>query len=455
MRRKIYEKLLEWKTRDDGRSALLIDGARRVGKSWVAEEFAKAEYKSYVLIDFSKATKEVKSVFEDDLENLDTLFLKLSTRYGVKLYERQTLFIFDEVQRFPRAREAIKALVADRRYDYLETGSLVSIDENVEDIVIPSEEERIKMHPMDFEEFLWAKGDELTMDYVRDRFSKGEAMGALMHKKCMQLFREYLVVGGMPQAVAEFLRTNDLMAVDRVKRKILKLYREDIRKHAGRYALKTTLVWDGVPGMLSKHEKKFRLSTLERSARMREYEDSFMWLREAMICNVAYNATEPNVGLGISAEHSTLKCYAADTGLLVSQAFSERQVIAEQVHSRILFDALEFNRGMLVENAVAQMLRAAGHESLYFYSRPRASGDSSRQMEIDFLLAKAQLSRRRNVIAVEVKGGRKYDHSSLDKFRGRFKQFIGAAYVLYSKDMRTKDGVTYLPLYMAPLVAGS
>ena len=244
------------------------------------------------------------------------------------------------------------------------------------------------------------------------------------------------------------------MSVDRVKRQIIKLYREDIQKHAGRYALKTTLVWDGVPGMLSKHEKKFRLSSLEKTARMREYEDAFMWLKEAMVCNVVYNSTEPNVGLGISAEHSTLKCYVADTGLLVSLAFSERRLVAEQVHSRILFDALEFNKGMLVENVVAQMLRAAGHESLYFYSRPRANDGSSRQMEIDFLLVKAQLSRRHNVVAVEVKGGRKYDHSSLDKFTGKFRQFIGSAYVLHSKDVQEKDGIVYLPLYMAPLVAG-
>ena len=454
MKRKIYNQLVEWKRRDDGRSALLIDGARRVGKSWITEEFAKSEYRSYVLIDFSKAPKEVKAVFEDDLENLDTFFLKLSTRYGVRLHERETLFIFDEVQCFPRAREAIKTLVADHRYDYLETGSLVSIDENVEGIVIPSEEERIKMFPMDFEEFLWAKGDELTMDYIRDRFARGEAMGPLRHKKCMQLFREYLVVGGMPQAVSEFLRTNDLMAVDRVKRQIIKLYREDIRKHAGKYALKTMMVWDGVPGMLSKHEKKFRLSSLGKSARMREYEDAFLWLKEAMICNVAYNTTEPNVGLGINAESSTLKCYVADTGLLISMAFAERQIIAEQVHSRILFDALEFNKGMVVENVVAQMLRSAGHESLYFYSRPKADGDSVRQMEIDFLLAQARITRRHNVVAVEVKGGRKYDHSSLDKFMRKFKQAVGKAYVLYSKDVQVKEGLTYLPLYMAPLVAG-
>jgi len=454
MRRKIYKVLVEWKRRESGRSALLIDGARRVGKSWVAEEFARNEYKSYVLIDFSKAPKEVKSVFEDDLENLDTLFLKLSTRYGVKLYERETLFIFDEVQRFPRAREAIKALVADRRFDYLETGSLVSIGENVDDIVIPSEEERVKMYPMDFEEFLWAKGDELTMGYVRSQFEKGEPMGALMHKKCMQAFREYLVVGGMPQAVAEFLRTNDLMAVDRMKRKIIKLYREDIQKHAGKYALKTMLVWDGTPGMLSKHEKKFKLGSLEKNARMREYEDAFLWLKEAMICNIAYNSTEPNVGLGINAEYSTLKCYVADTGLLVSMAFAERQIIAEQVHSRILFDALEFNKGMLVENVVAQMLRAAGHENLYFYSRPKAKDDASQQMEVDFLLAKARLSRRHNVVTVEVKSSRKYDHTSLDKFQRKFKSFLGPVYVLHSKDVQVKDGVTYLPLYMAPLLAG-
>ena len=454
MKRKIYDQMVEWKRRDDGRSALLIDGARRVGKSWIAEEFAKSEYKSYVLIDFSKVSKEVKKAFEDDLENLDTLFLKLSTRYGVRLYERQTLFIFDEVQRFPRAREAIKTLVADHRYDYLETGSLVSIDENVESIVIPSEEERIKMFPMDFEEFLWAKGDEMSMDYIRDRFSQGAPMGQLMHKKCLQLFREYLVVGGMPQAVSEFLRTNDLMAVDRVKRKIIKLYREDIQKHAGKYALKTMQVWDGVPAMLSKHEKKFRLSSLGKNARMREYEDAFLWLEEAMICNLAYNSTEPNVGLGINAEYSTLKCYAADTGLMISMAFSERQLIAEQVHSRILFDALEFNKGMVVENLVAQMLRSAGHERLYFYSRPKIEGNCDTQMEIDFLLAKSKLTRRHNIVAVEVKSGRKYDHTSLDKFLKKFKSSIGKVYVLHSKDMQKKDGITYLPLYMASLVAG-
>ena len=453
MRRKIYNQLVDWKRRAEGRTALLIDGARRVGKSWIAEEFAKAEYKSHVLIDFSRVPREVKDAFEDDLENLDTLFLKLSARYGVRLYERQTLFIFDEVQRFPRAREAIKALVEDRRYDYLETGSLVSIDENVEEIVIPSEEERVKMYPMDFEEFLWAKGDEISMDYIRDRFAKGEAMGVLMHKKCLQAFREYLVVGGMPQAVVEFIRTNDLMSVDRVKRQIIKLYREDIQKHAGKYSLKTMLLWDGIPAMLSKHEKKFQLGSLEKNARMREYEDAFMWLKEAMVCNIAYNTTEPNIGLGISAEHSTLKCYAADTGLLVSMSFSERQIIAEQVHSRILFDALEFNRGMLVENVVAQMLRAAGHEKLYFYSRPKTNDDCSRKMEIDFLLAKTHVSRRHNIIAVEVKGSRRYDHSSLDKFIGRFKQMIGQAFVLHTKDVQERNGISYLPLYMAPFLA--
>ena len=453
MRRKIYDKLVEWKHRDDGRSALLIDGARRVGKSYIAEEFAKAEYKSYVLIDFSKASKGVKALFDDYLEDLDTFFLRLSENYGVRLHVRNTLFIFDEVQCFPRAREAIKTLVADHRYDYLETGSLVSIDENVEDIVIPSEEERLKMYPMDFEEFLWAKGDNLTMDFIRAHFDKKEPMGELLHRKCMVRFREYLIVGGM-QAVAEFVGTNDLSAVDRTKRRILKLYREDIRKHAGRYALKTTLVWDGIPGMLSKHEKKFRISSLVKNGRMREYEDAFVWLKESMVCNVAYNSTEPNIGLGINAEQSTLKCYMADTGLLVSAAFSERQLIAEQIHKRILFDALEFNKGMIVENVVAQMLRSAGHDELYFYSRPANGGDRSSQMEIDFLLAKSVLTRRHNIVTVEVKGGRKYDHSSLDKFKEKFRHWIFESYVLHSKDVETKNGTTYLPLYMAPLCAG-
>lgn len=446
MKRKIYDRLLEWKKNEAPKAALLIDGARRVGKSWIAEEFAKREYRSYVLIDFAKAPKEVKSLFEKYQERLDVLFLRLSEYYGVRLHERETLFVFDEVQMCPKARESIKHLVADGRYDYLETGSLVSIDENVRDIVIPSEEIRVKMFPMDFEEFLWAKGDETTTGSVKEHFDRLEPLGRLFHGKTMDSFREYAIVGGMPQAVAEFVGSADLGKVDAVKRRILKLYREDIRKHAGRYALKTELVFDSLAAQLSRHEKKFRLSALGGEARMREYEDAFMWLKEAMVVNAAFRSTEPNIGLSLNAEHATLKCYVADTGLLVSMAFNERQLLAEQIHKRLLFDDLELNKGMIVENVVAQMLAASDHE-LFFYS---TTGDSrADRMEIDFLVPAASIGRNHNIRPLEVKSSRRYAHASLDRFVAKYGRYLTTPVVLHSKDVAQRNGVLHLPLYMA------
>ena len=446
MKRKIYDRLLEWKKNEAPKAALLIDGARRVGKSWIAEEFAKREYRSYVLIDFAKAPKEVKSLFEKYQERLDVLFLRLSEYYGVRLHERETLFVFDEVQMCPKARESIKHLVADGRYDYLETGSLVSIDENVRDIVIPSEEIRVKMFPMDFEEFLWAKGDETTTGFVKEHFDRLEPLGRLFHGRTMDSFREYAIVGGMPQAVAEFVGSADLGKVDAVKRRILKLYREDIRKHAGRYALKTELVFDSLAAQLSRHEKKFRLSALGGEARMREYEDAFMWLKEAMVVNAAFRSTEPNIGLNLNAEHATLKCYVADTGLLVSMAFNERQLLAEQIHKRLLFDDLELNKGMIVENVVAQMLAASDHE-LFFYS---TTGDSrADRMEIDFLVPAASIGRNHNIRPLEVKSSRRYAHASLDRFVAKYGRYLTTPVVLHSKDVAQRNGVLHLPLYMA------
>ena len=450
MKRKIYDRLVEWKHNEAPGAALLIDGARRVGKSYIVEEFAQKEYRTHVMIDFAKAPIEVKKLFERYQDKLDTLFLKLSEYFGVRLYKRETLFIFDEVQMCPKAREAIKHLVADGRYDYIETGSLVSIDENVKDIVIPSEEIRVKMHPMDFEEFLWAKGDDMTMDFIRDHFARREPLGQLLHRKAMDAFRAYMTVGGMPQAVAKFVESADFGKVDSVKRRILKLYREDIRKHAGKYALKTERIFDSLAAQLSRHEKKFRLSSLGVNARMREYEDAFLWLKEAMIANVCYRSTEPNIGLAINADDSTLKCYAADTGLLISLAFGERQLIAEQIHKRLLFDSLELNKGMLVENVVAQMLAAAGHE-LYFFSTSSES-DRLNRMEIDFLVPAASIGRSHNIRPVEVKSSKRYDHTSLDKFMAKYKRNLSCPIVLHTRDVAEKNGITYLPLYMAPLL---
>lgn len=448
MKRKVYEKLLEWKRYDAGNCALLIDGARRVGKSFIAEEFAKQEYKSYILIDFSRTTDEVKEIFYHYLEKLDTLFLKLSTHYGVTLYERETLFIFDEVQEFPRAREAIKTLVADGRYDYLETGSLVSINKNVKDIVIPSEEERIQMRPMDFEEFLWAKGDEQTMPLIRDHFQKLEPLGPLLHRKAMDAFREYMIIGGMPQAVLRFTETNDLKATDRVKRQILKLYREDIDKHCDRWALKVKRTFDAIPSELSRHEKKYKISDLGENARFRDYEDAFTYLQESRIANLCFAASEPNIGLNLNANRTSLKCYFCDTGLLISHAFNERILINDQIHKRLLFDELEINKGMLIENIVAQMLTAAGHE-LYFFSCSNSENRSDR-MEIDFLIAKPELTRRKNISPIEVKSSKRYSHTSLDKFTQKYHTFLDKAYVIHPQDLAVNDGVIYLPLYMTP-----
>ena len=365
MRRKVYDQLKKWKEEQNGESAVLINGARRVGKSYIVKEFAQEEYKSYILLDFNKIGKNIKSLFETYLDDLDTFFMYLSSFTNTPLYPRESVIIFDEVQLYPRARTAIKYLVEDGRYDYIETGSLVSIKKNVEDIMIPSEEEEILMYPMDFEEFLWALNNETLMPLIRMNFQKKHEMGQMMHRMAMDYFRQYLIVGGMPQAVAKFVETRDFNKVDRVKRQILTLYRNDIQKYASTYVFKVTQIFDTIPSQLQKHEKKFMLKALTEGARMRDYETAFFWLADAMIVNMAYNTTEPSIGLGMNTDDTTLKCYMADTGLLISHAFNENTIVSENLYNKLLVDKLEFNGGMIVENIVAQMLRSAGHK-LYF-----------------------------------------------------------------------------------------
>lgn len=451
MKRKIYEQLLRWKNESAPETALLIEGARRVGKSWIVEEFAKCEYRSFVLIDFNKVSKAVIDVFKNDLEDLDVFFRKLSEYYGVRLYEGETLFVFDEVQEFPRARAAIKYLVEDGRYHFIETGSLMSIAENVTGIVIPSEEDSIKMFPLDFEEFLWATGRADMVETIKSHRRDLVPFGAV-HRKMIEAFREYLVVGGMPQAVLCWAETHDLKKVEAAKKRILKLYRNDIRKHAGRYAMKAEAVFDEIPAQLQEHDKKFRLAVIGADARMREYGAAFLWLKDAMIVNVAYNSTEPTVGLKLSAEYSTLKCYMADTGLLISHAFGSNPKALEEIVRRVMFDSISINEGMLIENAVAQMLVSQGGE-LFFYARYDKK-DAKNRMEIDFLLPDAQITRKKHVSAVEVKSENDYTTSSLDKFRQKFGQSISAAYVVHPGDIRQKDGIIYMPIYMTPWLTG-
>ena len=448
MKRKIYEQLLNWKKEEHGESAVLIEGARRVGKSWIAEEFARREYDAHLLIDFSTADAAIKSIFNDYLGNIDLFFEKLLNALGVRLPLHRSLIIFDEVQLFPRAREAIKALVADGRYDYIETGSLVSIKENTKGILIPSEETHVKMYPMDFEEYLWSRGNETLMDHVRACYAAREPLGQAVHRKAMDYFREYMIVGGMPQVVKKFCETKDLKAANREKRKILALYRDDIAKHARKYAGKVRRIFDEIPGQLSKHEKKFSLASLGKGAKMRSYEDAFLWLDDAMVVNSCYNTTEPNVGLRLNMDNSAFKCYMGDTGLLVSHAFDDKALASEDIHKRLLLGNLEVNEGMLMENVVAQMLVAAGRP-LFFFSKYDKSNAEER-MEIDFLIAKSKIGRRKNIIPIEVKSKKHYTTNSLDKFTSKYKAKIDSPIVLHTKDLSAKDGVTYLPLYMAP-----
>ena len=453
MRRKIYDKLLEWKQKSAGKTALLIDGARRVGKSWIVEEFGRREYAACLIIDFAHIPTKVKRIFNEYINDLDELFLLLSSVYHVELVRGNSLIVFDEVQRFPKAREAIKYLVKDGRYHYIETGSLISIRRNVQNIVIPSEERHLKMYPMDFEEFLWATGKTGIMPLLEKRFEALTPLGADLHRQCMDIFRQYMVVGGMPQAVQAFAETGSLAEVDAVKRDILNLYKSDIGKFGGKSKHKISDAFGNIPAQLSKHEKKYTLADLEGQTKMRDYDVTFDWLKSSMIVNVAYNTTEPNVGLRLNADRRTLKCYMSDTGLLVSHAFDENELASADVHARILAGDIDMNEGMLVENVVAQMLRISGHK-LYFYSKSDRD-DNENRMEIDFLLSRSKTERRANVSPIEVKSGKRYSLVSLEKFRRKFARFIHTPYVVHCKDLKQQDGIVYLPIYMVPLLVAN
>ena len=456
MKRKIYQQLLDWKHDRRGEVALLIEGARRIGKSYIVEEFAKNEYDSYLLIDFSRVNPKVIEFFDLYLDDLDMLFTSLELYGKKKLIPRKnptdeasSLIIFDEIQFCPRARSAIKHLVADHRFDYIETGSLISIKKNVKDIMLPSEEHAIEMYPMDFEEFLWAMGDEMMMPFIKMQFEKRKPMEAF-HRKALDYFRQYMIVGGMPQAVQTYVDTRDFDKVDERKRDILSIYRNDIRKYADNQETKVAAIFEELPGQLQKHEKKFRLADLQSHARMRDYSEAFFWLSDAKIINCCYNSTEPSIGLKLNEERTTLKCYMGDTGLLISHAFDERGIVTSELYQKLMFDKLEVNEGMLVENIVAQMLRAAGHK-LYFFSKYSAK-EADERMEIDLLIAKPTITSRHNISPIEVKSGSHYTITSLKKCIKKYDKQLATPYVLHDKDLKVEDGIMYLPLYMTPLL---
>ena len=434
----------------------MIEGARRIGKSHIVEEFGRDEYESYILVDFSKVSPQVMELFDLYLDDLDTLFQNLELYFRCKLFPRQSrgeearsLIIFDEVQFCPRARSGIKHFVKDNRFDYIETGSLVSIKKNVKDIMIPSEEHPVQMYPMDFEEFLWAMGDEMIMPYIRSQFEKKKPMGAF-HRRAMDYFRQYMIVGGMPQAVKKYIETQDFVKVDEVKRDILALYRNDIKKYADNQETKVSAIFEEIPGQLQKHEKTFRLSALREDARMRDYSQSFFWLSDAKVINCCYNSTEPSIGLKLNEDRTTLKCYLNDTGLLISLAFDERGIVTEDLYRKLMFDKLEVNQGMLVENIVSQMLKASGHNLFFFSNSSRTSAED--RMEIDFLIAKPTTTSRHNISPIEVKSGVRYALTSLTKCMTKYAKDLSTPYVLHDKDLKIEDGIVFLPLYMTPLL---
>jgi len=442
--RKAYSEMLDWKCNLAEKYALLVEGARRVGKTHLVKRFIAQEYESSIYIDFSGSSKrlaQIKRVFLE-ADGAENLIERLELLFMVRLTPGRSCVVFDEVQRFPAAREMIKHLVEYGRYHYIETGSLVGIRENVKDIVIPSEEHGIKLHPLDFEEFLDATGATMMKDQIRRCFKEGRPLGAGVHEKALDLFRLYMVVGGMPQSVAAYLSADErkLDASEIAKREILRLYEQDIGKYAKGYASKVRAIFKMIPGALSKQEKKFHLADLDKNARMRRYENAFLWLADAMVVNIAYNATAPDVGLAMYLDNATFKCYSLDTGLLLTQAMG-----GEAADMRLLrgvrYDNLAINEGMFFENAVAQALRSQGFE-LYFFSR-REQKNVENTMEIDFLIRRGI-----KVCPVEVKSAGYGRHASLDRFAAKFKKHLGTRYVVSNGEYSQTDGLVNLPIYM-------
>lgn len=444
--RKIYKKLLAWKKEASGEKALLIEGARRIGKSTIAEEFGKREYKSYLLIDFNDVSPAVIDAFEKYLNDLDTFFLILSTEYNITLYPRESLIIFDEIQQYPKARQSIKKLVSDGRYDYIETGSLISIRENVKGITIPSEERSICMYPMDFEEFCFALGERKMTEYIRKCFAEKEPLEENLHHKAMMLFKQYILVGGMPKAVEKYLENNrSFSAADIEKRDILALYRSDIGKIDRNYRSKVLSIFDQIPSFLSQHEKRVRLSSIEEKSTFPMYEETFFWLGNSMIVNECFNCADPNVGLSINEDRTAIKCYMGDTGLLISHAFDENELAEENLYKQILLDKLSINEGMIFENAIAQCLVANGYR-LFFHTEYNAEKKRN-DIEIDFLISNGSKIKQK-LFPIEVKSGTKYTTKSLDRFIEKYHGRIGQAYIIHTKNLCKKGEVLCIPSYM-------
>lgn len=435
-KRKIYSKLLEWKREDDGRSAILVKGARRVGKSTIVEEFARNEYKSYMLVDFSKASQEVKSLF-NDLMDLNYIFLRLQAIYNVVLENRKSVIIFDEVQECPMARQAIKTLVKDHRYDYIETGSLISIRKNTENIIIPSEETSIEMYPMDYEEFRWALDDEVTVPLLRQFYDQRMPLAQAL-RKSMRDFRLYMLIGGMPQAVNEYLNTNNLSRVDREKRKIINLYLEDFGKidPSGR----ASRLYRAIPSELSKNASRYQVGSVLNDSERRNLDEVLEKMRDSMTVNFAYHSNDPNVGLSLNCDMDQYKMFVGDTGLFVTLAFWDKDITENVIYEKLLSDNLSANLGYVYENIVAQMLTVTGNK-LFYHTWPTESGKHN--YEVDFLL-----SRGTKIWPLEVKSSGYKSHASLDAFCTKFSARVGERFLIYTKDYQRDSVTTLLPVLM-------
>ncbi len=451
IQRDAYEKLLQWKRESAGATALLIEGARRVGKSVLADEFGSREYASRIIIDFSKVSSEFKQAFLDTRGDLDQFFLYLEAFTGGRLVERDTLIIFDEIQLFPQAREFIKHLVADGRYDYMETGSLISLKRNVKDILIPSEEEGIVLRPFCFGEFLEAMGEGALRRLIANARRSLQPLPAELHRKAERLFREYMIVGGMPQAVVPYAEGRNLAKAERAKRVILRLYREDIAKFGGDQAHKIATLFDDIPSQLSRKEKKLVYADLEKDARSRDYEEAISWLAEARLVNNCFASTDPEIGLNMSRSDKLVKCYLADTGLLATMAYGDDEASPAKLYAEILQGKIETNEGMLVENVVAQQLAASGRALHFYTSYSRAAED---RMEIDFLIRAPypNAAMKTRVSPIEVKSGKRYKTVSLDKFKKKFAKRVGTEFVLHPRPLEVRGDRVYLPLYMSGLI---
>ncbi|MBR3595395.1 MAG: ATP-binding protein [Clostridia bacterium] len=440
-KRKIYNKLLEWKKESDGKTALLIEGARRIGKSTVAEEFAKNEYETYILIDFSVASKTIRELF-DDVSDLDYIFLQLQLQYRTDLIQRKSLIIFDEVQLCPKARQAIKTLVKDGRYDYIETGSLISIRRNVKDILIPSEERKISMYPLDYEEFRWALGDSTTVPIMKKCYENNKGVGQQLNRKLMRDFRLYMLVGGMPQAVNEYITTNNFRKVDAVKRDILKLYEDDFMKidPTG----KASMLFDAIPAQLSKNAARYQVSGVLSDERAEGLLELIAEMKDSKTVLVSYHANDPNAGLASNKNLAKFKMFICDTGLFTTLMFKDSDFTENTIYERLLGDNLGTNLGYLYENVVAQILTANGNE-LYYHTM---KNDVSRHSyEIDFLI-----TRKNKICPIEVKSSDYKAHKSLDVFCDKYSSRILNKYLIYTKDFSKDADVYCLPVYLSQFI---